>query len=183
MGKGCSWDHWGRGKWGGKPHSTEQAGLREGMASGDERVPGRLGARCEGSGTAGMDGGGTGKRDRQRVPGGKRGVRLSWLCEASGICRDARRWGQAGGPCRGWVAMAGGSAPGRGGGSAALPARPASIATAPRCSSPGSAWQQRRQGRAPRVSAIPPASHPSGTPFPGPPIRWCRSPSVGPLLG
>ncbi|XP_014817223.1 PREDICTED: potassium voltage-gated channel subfamily E member 3 [Calidris pugnax] len=52
---------------------------------------------------------------------------------------------------RGWVALAGGSAPGRGGGWEALPARPASLPTAPRCSSPGSAWQQRRQGGHPRL--------------------------------
>lgn len=63
----------------------EPAQLWEGMVSGDEGTPGRLGAPCEGLGTAGMDGGGTGKRDRQRVPRGKRKVRLSRPRKASSI--------------------------------------------------------------------------------------------------
>ena len=89
MGKGCSWVQRGwkgpGGQWEGKPRFMELAQLREEMASGNEGALGRLGARCEDSGTAGTDRGETGKRDRQRVPGGKCRVRLSLPRKASGI--------------------------------------------------------------------------------------------------
>ncbi|XP_035200098.1 potassium voltage-gated channel subfamily E member 3 isoform X2 [Oxyura jamaicensis] len=70
-----------------------------------------------------MSGGGTGKRDRQRA-GREAQDPAGWLSRphktscirARGPQRDLRGWGQAGGPSRGWVALAGGSAPGRGGG-------------------------------------------------------------------
>lgn len=76
---------WWGGPWGEKSYFMDPAQLWEGMVSGDEGTPGRLGARCEGLGTAGMDGGGTGKRDRQRVPRGKRRVRLFRPRKASSI--------------------------------------------------------------------------------------------------
>lgn len=64
---------------------------------------------------------------------------------AQGQWQHPRGWGQAGGPRRGWVAVAGGSAPGRGGGwRRSQPGRHPSPAAA--MLSPGSAWQQRRQG-------------------------------------
>uniref|UniRef100_A0A8C4UUH3 Potassium voltage-gated channel subfamily E member 3 n=2 Tax=Falco TaxID=8952 RepID=A0A8C4UUH3_FALTI len=158
VGKGCTWEQWGwKGLGEGEIlfHGTSTAlggNGEEGVVSREACALGRLCARCGSLGTVGTDGGGTGKRDRKRVPGGKCRVQLSRPRTASGI-RPGR--GAVAGPVglgTGWwpVSGLGGFGrwlcPGKGRRLRGTPSPAGIPRRAPRCSSPGSAWQQRRQG-------------------------------------
>lgn len=178
------------------PISWSRLSSGEGMASGDKGALGRLGARCEGSGTVGTDRGGTGKRDRQRVPGGKCRVPLSQPHKASGI--RPGRGGRSGDPwgwgdrlvasCQGWGGFGRWLCPGKGrrqGGTPSLagipPRHPAMLQS--RLS-----LAAAQAGRAPLGECEPPFPTPPPPPhFPSTPLtrgppQHCTS-SVGPLLG